>query len=362
MTRILVIDDDPGVLDTLTQLLESEQYEVCAAEDGQTGINQALQHLPDLIVSDVRMPVLDGYTVLKTLRNTPQTSTTPFIFLSANSEKEHIRYGMNLGADDYLTKPFDPNELLEVIGNRLSFRERIREKHETTLRLLRKNIMYSLPHEFRTPLMHILGYADMMIGSYDTLTPEDILEWAKAIQTAGQRLHKLAENYLICVQVELALSDPEHIDQWRNSIVPYPADVIETQARIIARSMEREADLALDLQNNAVCIAGEDLTKILQELIENAFKFSEPGTTVSIQARRLDRFYAISILDQGHGMTPEQIRLVDAYMQFDRTIYEQQGIGMGLIVAKRLTELHGGKLTIHSQPSQGTVVVVSFPV
>lgn len=362
MTKVLVIDDDPHIRTSLTDLLQSEYYEVSDADNGRSGLEHAQRLLPDIILCDIRLPELDGYEVLKRVRSNPHTSTIPFIFLSASNEIKHIRQGMKLGADDYIPKPFDPMELLEAMRVRLRFRAQLETQHESTLKLLRKSLIYALPHEFRTPLMQILGYADLLAEGYDSVTSENIREWSNAIIESGQRLHKLAENYLILVQIELALSDPEQTALLRNCIVPYPIEVIETQACLIARQAERLDDLQVELQNTAIQITGEDLTKITQELVENAFKFSEPGTKVEVRSRRTDNKFILSILDRGRGMSPEQIKGVGEYMQFERAVYEQQGIGLGLAVARRLVQLHNGQLTIRSEPGQGTLVMVTFPL
>lgn len=119
MTKILVIEDETPVRLNILELLEAEEFEVVGAENGMIGVLWALEYVPDLIVSDVMMPELDGYGVLATLREDPATATIPFIFLSAKADKADLRQGMELGADDYLTKPFTRSELLQSIIARL---------------------------------------------------------------------------------------------------------------------------------------------------------------------------------------------------------------------------------------------------
>lgn len=119
MTKILVIEDEESVRLNLVEMLEAEDYEAVSAPNGMIGAIGALNHIPDLIICDVMMPELDGYGVLETLRQDPSTATIPFIFLTAKADKGDIREGMKLGADDYLTKPFTRNELLQSITTRL---------------------------------------------------------------------------------------------------------------------------------------------------------------------------------------------------------------------------------------------------
>jgi anti-anti-sigma factor len=119
MTTILVIEDELGIRENIQEILELEDFEVLTAPNGKIGVELALKHNPDLIICDVMMPELDGYGVLMALRQDPRTVGTPFIFLSAKAAKEDHRKGMELGADDYLTKPFTPKEICQAINTRL---------------------------------------------------------------------------------------------------------------------------------------------------------------------------------------------------------------------------------------------------
>jgi CRP-like cAMP-binding protein/AmiR/NasT family two-component response regulator len=132
MKKILIIEDNINIRENLQEILELADYQTFTAKNGKIGVEIAEQELPNLILCDVMMPVLDGYGVLKILNRKPQTADIPFIFLTAKSERTDFRYGMNLGADDYITKPFETNELLETIELRL-------KKYEKTQQIFDKN-------------------------------------------------------------------------------------------------------------------------------------------------------------------------------------------------------------------------------
>ncbi|NKB17672.1 MAG: response regulator, partial [Pseudanabaena sp. CRU_2_10] len=112
MTKILVVEDMDSLREEIIETLTYEGFEVIGAENGAVGVELALKHLPNLIICDVMMPELNGYETLTTLRREPSTATIPFIFLTAKADKVDMRQGMQLGADDYLTKPFTIEELL----------------------------------------------------------------------------------------------------------------------------------------------------------------------------------------------------------------------------------------------------------
>jgi len=132
MKKILIIEDNLEVRENLAEILELSEYEVITAENGKIGVEKALQHSLDLILCDVMMPELDGYGVLNILGKKPKTAEVPFVFLTAKAEKSDFRKGMNLGADDYITKPFDQSELLDVIERRIKKSERIKKAFDGT--------------------------------------------------------------------------------------------------------------------------------------------------------------------------------------------------------------------------------------
>lgn len=129
MKKILVIEDEPPVRANILELLEAEDYEVVGAENGFIGALWAQEHLPDLIICDVMMPEVDGHEVLSALRQEPMTATIPFIFLTAMADKADIRQGMDLGADDYLTKPFTRAEMLGAITSRFAKQEAMTQQY-----------------------------------------------------------------------------------------------------------------------------------------------------------------------------------------------------------------------------------------
>ena len=362
MTVILVIEDDLPVRTTILDVLKAEDFDVFGARNGVEGLHIAREHLPDLIISDVIMPALDGYGVVRELRQDPKTATIPIILLTAKTDRHDMRQGMEYGADDYVTKPFTINELMNAVGTQLKKRTAIVHQFETTLRLLRKNITYALPHELKTPLTGILGYGNMLLIEPEKLKSEDILEYATWIVKSGERLQRLIENYLVYAQLEILSSDPKQVDALRNHIIKNAEDIIREEATRIAEESQRSADLRLELCNAALQISAQDLRKIISELVHNAFKFSPAGTAVKVIARRSDTTFSLLILDQGRGMTADQIRQMGAYMQFERKLYEQQGIGLGFSIAKSLINLHGGQINMTSSPGVETTIEIIFPI
>jgi two-component system, sensor histidine kinase and response regulator len=360
--KVLIIDDTEEVRMLISESLKIYGFNILVAEDGQKGIEVAKEHLPDLIICDIRMPIKDGYQTLTSLRENEATTTIPFIFLSGASEKIDMRKGMELGADDYLTKPFTHKELMAAVNARLEKQADFQRQSEKKLDELRGNITMALPHELRTPLNGILGLASLMIDDHATMPKAEVLESAKFIHESALRLHRLIENFLVYSQIQLMATKKERIDT-SGAVNPIAAhEVIPELARPIAKRYKRESDLDLHLASASLLIPPDNFRKIIEELVENAFKFSERGKPVHVISEITNSTYHITIADHGRGMTPEQIARIGPHIQFDRKIYEQQGAGLGLIIAKRLTELLGGQFSLHSKPGVETTVKVSFAI
>jgi len=361
--KILVIEDQDLIRINILELLDAEGYEVMGAENGRVGVQLAREFLPEVIVSDIVMPELDGYGVLRDLRQDPTTATIPFIFLTAKADKSDLRQGMNLGADDYLIKPFTQQELLEAIAARLDKHSQVSAHFEQKLDELRINITASLPHEFLTPLTVILSASEILTLHSDKLTAAEVPEFGERILTSARRLLRLIRNFLLYSQLELAAFDSTKAEVLRGLRTSDARAVIADVAVRLARQADRTGDLQLELREATVYIEPAHLGKITEELLDNAFRYSSPGSPVRVQCVTADeRVLVLSVMDRGRGMTRAQIAQVGAYMQFEREQYEQQGQGLGLTIAKRLAELHGGELTIDSVPSLTTTVRVVLPL
>jgi signal transduction histidine kinase len=361
MKRILVIEDERSIRESILELLQIEGFSVISAENGRIGLQLVQESPPDLILCDVVMPDIDGYGVLTALRRNPMTVTIPFIFLTARGMKEDIRQGMGLGADDYMIKPFTAEELLRAITTRFERQQTLIKQSQKQLEHLRNSIALSLPHELRTPLNGILGLAELLRDDYLQIGQQEILEIAEGIHGAADRLHRLIQNYLLYVELELMMLDADRVQVLQNAKTYYPKVLIAKVATQVATRADRQADLKLNLQNLTIQISDLKLSKVVEELTDNAFKFSKAGTPVTLDSVVTEQGLSLSITDQGRGMTADQIASLGAYMQFERKFYEQQGSGLGLAIAKRLVELHGGTLTIESIPKHQTIVQITLP-
>ena len=363
MTKILVIEDAKDLRDDVVEMLTLEGYETSGAENGLVGVKLARKIYPDLIVCDIMMPELDGYGVLQDLRSTPDTATIPFIFLTAKTDRVDMRHGMVLGADDYLTKPFRVNELLDSIKVRLEKIAELERAASKRIDAMAENIMTALPHELRTPLNTIIGFSEMLTVESQSLKPDLITDWSQHINVAAHRLYRLVENYLFYARLEVARNGNQTIINVDDAKLEFPLSVVEMQVYARAEHYGRQADLETNFADtDGVKMFDLHLNKIVEELIDNAFKFTQEGEKVMVTTKVDDDHYLICIKDEGRGMSREDINSIGAYMQFERWFFEQQGMGLGLAIVKLLTDIYGCELNFDSLPNPGLAVEVKIPL
>lgn len=361
-TQLLVIEDEPQIRENLAELLTLNGFLVDTADDGREGILRAMLTRPDLIICDVMMPKMDGYQVLEVIRTNRSLANVPFIFLTAKADVTDMRRGMALGADDYLAKPFTSSDLLTAIRSRLQ-REQIRDATvQAQLEKYRSELSRVSGHEYNTPLTGIMGFANLLTDYYDTFDKAETLAMLEMITTCCLRLKRTLDN----VRLTDNLQQP-NTNQFSYSSqtmdCPLLGHALIEQIRLdLARRHEQEVHCQIDIVGARLAISGENLTKVLEELMDNAFKFSAQKSSISVVGRPNETGYQFTIGNKGRVFSADNVAKIAPYMQFDRDVYEQQGSGLGLFIAKRLVELNHGNLTIRSGTDGQTTVTVQLPL
>ena len=361
MKRILVIDDEEWLREMVKMALNQRGYEVIEAGDGSVGVEIARKQLPDLVLCDVNMEKMDGYATLSALRNDTATAAIPFILMTGLADNAGMRQGMELGADDYLPKPFTLDGLYGAVEARLKKAKTVQDQAQGALTDLRQNLSMMLPHELRTPLNGILAYGDMLASDPSSFSPEEIADMGQTIAQSGRALERLVGTFLAYSQVEILRADPQVNVSLRAKRTANAAKSAEEAARKHADEAKRPGDLQLKLTPLTVGMSEEYFNKLIGELAHNAFKFSKDGTSVTVTLAEVAGTVVLTVNDHGRGMTADQIGKIGAFMQFDRKTHEQQGLGLGLTIARRLVEIHDGVLNVESELGVGTTVTVRLP-
>ncbi len=353
---ILLLDaDSTRRKETATTLLE-HNVSVLMAADVASAQQLVRHHRPSVVVLDA------SFISMKDLREKLYIHglnvDTPFIILSAEREPligTNIPYAV-------ISRPLTDagiSSLLAIQGLPILGES----PPVVSPTQSQPSLLYALPHEYRTPLTDIIGQASFLHGHASETSPEEIREVSAEILSASRRLLRTTDNFLMYAQIETLSESPLHIERMRQCTSREPAgvmyDVVVQKA--VAHQRQQDVSMALDIEGIPVAILEQHLDKITAELVENALYFSRPGTPVTVTATPRDKEVVFSVRDHGVGMQEGEFDHIGPYRQFRRKAQEQQGIGLGLVIAKRLVELHGGTFSVSSALGMGTSITFTLP-
>ncbi len=368
--RILVVEDELNLLEGIKTVLEIDGFEVTTAENGKHALqvlhdasSGGADMLPELIVSDIMMPHMDGIDLLRAVRAEQRWINIPFIFLTARGEKIDVQRGKQLGVDDYLVKPFDPQELLVAVESRINRHRDLERVHSTQMGDIKRNILMILNHEFRTPLTFVVAYADMLSEHENSqLSDEDLLTFLKGVNTGAVRLRRLIENFITLVEFEMG--EAERSYALRRTGITDLARLIEA-AKASVYNEEILNPLEIDVPVDLPTFDADPvyLQFAIVQLLDNAIKFSAPGQPVRVEARAENGTIHISVLDRGRGIPEaERQHIWESFYQINREEFEDQGSGSGLTIVKKIVQLHAGSVVCESVAGEGSVFTISLSI
>jgi len=368
MPKILIIEDEKALREEICDWLHFEGHEVVGAENGRVGLELAIRERPDLIVCDIAMPEMDGHGVLLEVRSNPELNATPFIFLTASADYESLRRGMNLGADDYLTKPFKRADLLNAIVSRLHKSEE--QKHivrqqliamsaafeeERERRLLKSRLIAMFSHDFRNPLAAILSSAELIERHEARMDAERKQRHLQRIGGSVRLLLQMLDDMLIVAEMENGHLEyyPQRID------VAVFIEHIVDEFRMIYPDTH---DLTYETQVADVVETDPKLLRqITTNLISNAVKYSPPESTIIVRLMPQPEGYALHVIDEGMGIPEEAVpHLFEAFYRAPN-VQNHKGTGLGLTIVREAVSLCGGKVRVRSVLNKGTEFVVELP-
>jgi PAS domain S-box-containing protein len=375
--HILLVDDNADMREYLTRIL-SEHVQVEAVADGASALAAAQERVPDLVLTDVMMPGLDGFELLKALRANPSTREIPIILLSARAGEESVVEGLEAGADDYLIKPFSAQELVSRVKGHLQMAQlRLEALHqERTLNHRKDELLSTVSHELNTPLVAILGWTRLLRAN-----PPNQAMLVKALET-------IERNATIQAKLVQDLLDISRITagKLRLSLEPVELEsVIENAIASISHlAQAKEIDLVwwgvTGQQSNPLASGNVDpvlvqgdrdrLQQIITNLLTNAIKFTPKQGSINVELSVIERHNGsdasiaeISITDTGIGISAEFLpHVFDRFRQAQESS-SSKGLGLGLAIARHLVELHGGRIRAESAgEGQGATFVVRLPL
>lgn len=360
--KILIVDDDPALRTLLRKMLGEQGYTIVEAEDGQQALAILIQSLPDLIISDIRMPQMDGFEFFKRLSKNPLWSGIPFIYLTAYNDYESYRQSKELGIDDFLSKPVDMPLLLSVIKGRLHRADQIKKAMDTELDTIKKKLLHLFSHEFRTPLTHIKGVSDILTDESVDFDEDSLRKFYQILKDGTDRLQLLMEEFLTVARIEASYAMREA----REFRAPFDLSrvVDEIKLQFMNRAKEKEITLIKEIPSKDVRVVGceAQIREIIKRLMDNAISYTSKDGIVKMSLTVLDRAVSVEIQDTGSGIEPKELpHLFERFYQGGRFQNDQQGVGLGLYISRTFAELNGGTLNVSSTPGVGSKFTLLLP-
>lgn len=364
--NILIVDDTPNNLRLLSSMLTKQGYEVRSAISGSVAL-MAVRTVPlDLILLDINMPKMNGYEVCQRLKSDPQTCEIPVIFLSALGEPLDKVQAFRVGGVDYITKPFQVEEVLARVENHLMLRqmqlqlqlaktEALRAlEQEQELNRLKSEFVSMISHDFRTPLTSIQGFADLLEYGGETLTPQLRQRYFTKIDAAIEHLLHLLDEVLVIGSIEAG----------KTLYQPVTTDLAQF-CRDLCETLQLSDSHPIQLTCSGCDSVGVDqilLHRILANLLSNAMKYSSDQDEIIFDVRCSEQEIVFEIIDRGIGIP------LDNQQHLFKTFYrcsnvgQVKGTGLGLAVVKKCLDICGGEIQLVSHEGQGTTATVRLPI
>lgn len=357
--KILVVDDDLASTELLKIILDDNNLEIITANDGIVALQEVEKHEIDLILLDIIMPGMTGFEAIGHLKNEPKTKDIPVIFVSSMTDKENLVKGFELGASDYVIKPYNTAELTARVQTQLEFRQSQQElilaKEAAELSSkIKSDFLANLSHEIRTPIAGIMGVTELLSLSNKPFDQQKLLG---IIKSSTDLLLSIINDILDSSKIESGKMELETIEF---EIQKCLEDVL---ALFTKKALDKEIDLNLQIDPKIPPILKGDpirLKQVFMNLISNAVKFTDKGSiSVILRLKKsMGNLMEVSaeVTDTGIGIRKEdQEKLFTAFTQIDAsTTRKYGGTGLGLSISKSLIHLMGGNITLQSEPGMGS--------
>ena len=362
--KILIVDDVMSNVLLLKILLTNEKYQVCTANCGNMCIEQAKAEKPDLILLDVMMPDISGFDAAQILKKDPETAHIPIIFLTALNNPSDLVHGFQVGANDFLTKPFNKEALVVRVFHQIKLvaATRIIEHQNEELRatISNRDKMYSvIAHDLRSPMASIRMVLNLVVNamSPDIIGPE-LFELLDKANRESEDVHDLLDNLLKWTKSQTGRLNVVRQDLDLNDIIPGVVDIFE----MIAQT--KKIDLKYQGSSNPVVVyADNDMLKtVVRNFLSNAIKFSPENSSIEITLSEEGDFAKVSVRDHGVGIAPDRI---DSIFKKGETTYGtggEEGSGLGLQLCADFARKIDGDVMVESTLGEGSTFSVLVPL
>jgi two-component system sensor histidine kinase/response regulator len=362
--KILVVDDVPTNVLLLRVLLKNEKFQVVTANCGNMCVEQAQAEHPDLILLDVMMPDIDGFETAKILKGNPETKDIPIIFLTALNSPQDLVKGFQAGANDFLSKPFNKDELLTRVMHQISLVEAkriiIRKNKELQNTISNRDKMYSvIAHDLRSPMASIRMVLNLVVTavSPEIIGPE-LFELLDKANKESEEVHDLLDNLLKWTKSQTGRLNVVLQDLDLNDIIPGVVEIFS----MIASTKEIKLNYQAPGMPIIVHADNDMLKTVVRNFMSNAVKFSPQDSTIDIAMTTEDNMAVVSVTDHGVGIAEE--RLAELFQKGETTYGTsgEEGSGLGLQLCKDFAVKNGGDVRVTSKVGEGSTFSVLIPL
>ena len=362
--KILIVDDVVSNVLLLKILLTNEKFQICTASNGRECIEKTKSEHPDLILLDVMMPDLNGFDTAVILKNDPETANVPIIFLTALNTPSDLVQGFKVGASDFLTKPFNKEELIVRVMQQISLvaaRRIIMEQNEELRHTIsNRDKMYSvIAHDLRSPMASIRMVLNLFVS---TVSPEmigqELYDLIDKANRESEETHSLLDNLLKWTKSQTGRLNVVYQDFEINDVVLGVVDIFV----IIAETKHIRLNCNLGTENLKVHADTDMLNTVIRNFLSNAIKFSNENSSIDISVTRSGDFARISVRDHGVGI--DETRIANLFSS-GKTTYgtnNEEGSGLGLQLCKDFAIKNGGDVEVESVPGEGSTFSVLVPL
>lgn len=346
--RILIVDDNATNIAILEEVL-AEHYFLRAAASGEETLEILKEFHPDIILLDIMMPGIDGYETCRRIRQNPAMNNVKVIMVSAKAMVEERLKGYEAGADDYITKPFEEEELLAKV------RVYLRLKSVEEVDQLKSNLLTLLNHETRTPLNGILQPLEML-ASDQTVDSQMQKMCLDLVSRSAERLHQLFEKVLKLCAMKAG--------KWHFKFESADlSDVVAKATKEVSElAAKHEVQIDHELKQATAAIDATELQYVVTALLDNAIRYSPQGSRVVVGVSKDAERLKLDVIDQGSGIDPQMIHhIFDEFNQGDVT-HHSEGQRLSLAIARQVAMAHDGTINVTSQKGGGTKFTVDLPL
>ena len=368
---ILIVDDNPENLNMLFQYFEHSEFRTLAAQDGHAALLQVEYTRPDLILLDILMPGIDGFETCRRLKDNPSTQDIPVIFLTALSQTEEKMTGFDVGGVDYITKPFQYEEVLARVNAHITIRRQQQQLQAQTVALedmnarlealnASKDKFFSIiAHDLKSPFAGLLVIAHLIKENIERWDKDKIIHFADQLQESIDTLYAFIENLLTWSRFQQGLME------YHPKFVNIQYIVARNVALLIYNAQQKQITLKNSVQQPIPIAIDENMIDtVIRNLLSNAIKFTKPGGTIEISATDDESSFELTVSDTGIGIPEESLPglfQIDAKTRQVGTAGEQ-GTGLGLILCKEFIDQHGGNIWVESEVGRGSTFRFILPV